>query len=277
MRGMKALFASLALALALAFTLVLLTPAPLSAQSQDEVLQAALLPGWQASDGSRMAALHLLLAPEWKTYWRAPGEAGIPPSFDWSASHNLAGIRLHWPSPEVFHLGGMQSIGYHQELVLPVEVLPIDPTQPVELHLKAFLGICKDICLPASLTLEAALSGRGAPDARIDRALSRGPLSADQAGVTRVSCAAEPIEDGLHLKAHVTLPRQGSPETMVFETSDPAVWVAEASASRAGSVLTGGADMVSESAEPFMLDRSGVTITIIGQGRSVEIKGCPAP
>lgn len=256
--------------------LALCAASPLAAQSQDDVLQGSLLPGWQEPDGRRMAALHLELAPEWKTYWRAPGEAGIPPEFDWSASTNVAAVLLHWPSPEVIELNGMRSIGYHDDLVLPLEVVPADPGQPVDLRLTAFLGVCKDICMPASLTLQAALTGPGTPDGRIASALADGPLTPEAAKVSRVSCATTPIEDGLQIKAHVSLPRQGSPETIVFEVSDPAVWVAEAEASRAGSVLTGVTELVSESSAPFLLDRSGVTITVIGQDRSVEIRGCPA-
>jgi DsbC/DsbD-like thiol-disulfide interchange protein len=262
--------------LTLTAALALLAASPLAAQSQDEVLQGALLPGWQEPDGTRMAALHLRLAPEWKTYWRAPGEAGIPPEFDWTGSQNLAAVRPLWPSPEVIVLNGMQSIGYHDELVLPLVITPQDPGKPVKLQLTAHLGICKDICMPASLSLDAALSGQGKSDGRIAAALADAPIGPEAAGVRKVSCATEAIEDGLRIEAHVTMPRQGNPETMVFEVADPSVWVAEAQASRAGSVLTGGTDLVSESAAPFVLDRSGVTITVIGQGHSVEIKGCPA-
>lgn len=262
--------------LTLTAALALLSAAPLAAQSQDDVLQGALLPGWQEPDGTRMAALHLRLAPAWKTYWRAPGEAGIPPDFDWTGSQNLAAIRPLWPSPDVFILNGMQSIGYHDELVLPLEVIPQDPGKPVILQLNAHIGVCENICMPASLTLDAALSGPGKTDGRIAAALADAPISPEAAGVRKVTCATEAIEDGLRIRADVIMPPQGNPETMVFEVADPSVWVAEAQASRAGAVLTGGTDLVSESAAPFMLDRSGVTITVIGQGRSVEIKGCPA-
>lgn len=250
---------------------------PLVAQSQDDVLQGALLPGWQQDNGHHMAALHLSLAPHWKTYWRAPGDAGIPPVFDWSGSRNLQAVALHWPSPDVFDLNGMRSIGYHDELVLPIEVIPEDPSQPVDLKVNLFLGICKDICLPAELDLAVALDGSGQSDGRIAAALADAPLTAVQAGVGKVTCQAEPIADGLHLKAHVVLPRQGPDETLVFEVDDPAVWVGQSDVSRAGSVLTGGSDMVSESATPFLLDRSAITITVIGQDRSVEIRGCDAP
>ncbi|MCX8508161.1 MAG: protein-disulfide reductase DsbD family protein, partial [Rhodobacteraceae bacterium] len=70
---------------------VLALAAPL-AQAQpvpDNLLKAEILPGWRTESGSQMAALRLTMAPGWKTYWRAPGDAGIPPRFDWTGSANL--------------------------------------------------------------------------------------------------------------------------------------------------------------------------------------------
>lgn len=258
-------------------SLLALTASPALALTQDDVLQARLVPGWRMENGHQMAALELTLAPHWKTYWRAPGQTGIPPEFNWSGSQNLMGVILHWPSPEVIVLNGMQSIGYLDQLVLPVEIIPIDPSQPVDLKLAATLGICKDICLPATLALQVDLSGNGQSVPMIDAALADGPVTGAAAGVTNLTCAVEPIEDGLRLQANLTMPRQGRPETMVVELSDPGVWVAEATTTRSGGVLTGIADLVPNRSAPFVLDRSGVTVTVIGQDHSVEIKGCPAP
>ncbi|MFZ1467406.1 MAG: protein-disulfide reductase DsbD domain-containing protein, partial [Paracoccaceae bacterium] len=116
---------------------------------QDEVLRADLRPGWQTKTGAHMAAVTLDLAPGWKTYWRSPGDAGIPPQFDWSASENLKSVRIHWPAPIVFHTNGYATIGYKGGVVLPVEVEAKDPSRPVTLRAEVQLGICRDICLPA--------------------------------------------------------------------------------------------------------------------------------
>ena len=259
----------------LALPLLLALTLPVHAQSQEDVLNAQLLPGWQMPGGNYMAGLDLTLAPQWKTYWRAPGETGIPPEFDWSGSRNVASVRLHWPSPQVILLSGMQSIGYHDALTLPLEVTPLDPGQPVQLHLQMRLGICKDICMPAALTLTTPLGG--ASDARIAEALRQGPVRGDAAGLARLACDLSPIDDGLHVVARIEMPVQGSPETVVFEAADKSVWVAEASAIRSGNVLTAATDFVPPQGAPFALQRSDVTVTVIGQGHSVEIKGCPAP
>jgi DsbC/DsbD-like thiol-disulfide interchange protein len=250
---------------------------PALATTQDDVLAARLLPGWQTKDGTRIAAVELVLAQGWKTYWRSPGDAGIPPSFDWSGSKNVQSVRILWPAPTVFHTNGMQTIGYHDQLVLPVEVTPQDPSLPVRLSLRLDLGVCDQICLPASVTLGADLAATGAPDAAIAAALAQRPVGGAKAGVTAVACTVDPIADGLRLTARLRLPDPGTAEVVAFETSDPAVWVAEATTRRDGADLVSVTELVAPDGAPFALDRSGVTLTILAASGAVEVKGCPAP
>jgi DsbC/DsbD-like thiol-disulfide interchange protein len=261
----------------LALLISLAALGPSHATTQDEVLSATLLPGWQMDSGAHMAAVDLTLAPGWKTYWRSPGDAGIPPSFDWSQSVNLAAVRIHWPSPSVFHANGMQTIGYHDHLILPVEVTPIDPSQPVVLKLRLELGVCDQICLPASVSLQSDLTAPGAPDAGIAGALKARAATAQEAGVTAVSCTVEPLADGLRVTARVSLPDPGTPEVVAVETSDPAVWVSEAVSERQAGALVAVTELVPPDGAPFALDRSGLTLTILAGGRAVEVRGCPAP
>jgi DsbC/DsbD-like thiol-disulfide interchange protein len=166
----------------------------------------------------------------------------------------------------------MMSIGYLDELVLPVEVVPQDPSKPVTLALKMDLGICHDICMPAHLTFSGDLTGPGGADARITSALDSGPRTAKAA-----NCTVEPIDDGLRVTARIALPVQGLDETVVFETHDPRVWVAEAQTRREGAVLVSQTDLVPPDGAPFALDRSDVTVTVLAPDHSVEIRGCPAP
>ena len=250
---------------------------PANATTQEEALTASLLPGWQMDGGAYMAAVDLMLAPGWQTYWRSPGEAGIPPTFDWSGSDNVKSVRIHWPTPSVFKTNGMQTIGYHDRLLLPVEVTPEDPTRAVTLALKMDLGICDNICLPASVSIRAALPSPGALDAGITAALAARAATADEGGVTAVACMIEPIRDGLRLTARVALPDPGTEEVVAIETADPAVWVSEATAERSADMLVAVAELVPPEGAPFPLDRSGVTLTILANGGAVEVKGCPEP
>jgi DsbC/DsbD-like thiol-disulfide interchange protein len=250
---------------------------PALATTQEDVLSASLRSGWQMESGAHMAAVDLQLAPGWKTYWRSPGDAGIPPRFDWSGSENVKSVRLHWPSPDVFETNGMQTIGYHDQLLLPIEVTPIDPTLPVQLAVEVELGVCDDICMPASVTLRSDLTLPGAPDAGIKAALADRATSAGEAGVTRIACTVDPIKDGLRLTARVQLPDPGATEVVAFEAPDPEIWVAAAVTQREGGELVAMTELVAPSGAPFALDRSGVTLTILAAGGAVEVKGCPAP
>ena len=67
--------------------------------------------------------LQLRLSPGWHTYWRTPGDAGIPPAIDWKGSENLAGATIAWPAPRRLPpLGGLQTYGYVGGVVLPIAV-----------------------------------------------------------------------------------------------------------------------------------------------------------
>ena len=264
---------------AVLITCVTVLAAPGVAQTiqQTEMLGAALLPGWQTEAGSHMAGLKLTLAPGWKTYWRSPGEAGIPPLFNWSGSDNLKSVRVHWPTPAVFQTNGIQSIGYHDQVTLPLEVTALDPTKPVRLHALVELGVCKDICLPASINLTAVLNGPGAPDAGIQKALASQPKVASKAGHASIACAIEPISDGMKITATLKLESLGASETVAFESGQPDIWVAEAKTIREGGTLVSITDMVAPTGAPFALDRSQITLTVLAGNRAVEFDGCPAP
>ena len=260
-----------------AFALAALLATPVHAFSQDDVLSGQLLPGWRMENGNQMAAMALNLSPGWKTYWRAPGEAGIPPEFDWSGSDNIKSVRFHWPSPSVFHTNGLQTVGYHDALVLPVEITPKDPSRPVTVRLRVDLGVCNDICLPAELNFAGQLPVQGKPDASIRAALADQPRRGDEVGLKAISCTVQPISDGLRLTARIDLPKRGPEEVVVIENGDRNVWVSEAETERQGALLVSTADMVPSGGGAFALDRKGVTVTVLGQGRAVEIAGCPAP
>jgi DsbC/DsbD-like thiol-disulfide interchange protein len=259
-----------------AVTLALIA-APALATTQEDVLQGQLRPGWKLENGGHMAAVELMLAPGWKTYWRSPGDAGIPPSFDWSGSENVKSVRLHWPAPVVFHTNGMQTIGYHDSLILPVEITPENPSEPIRLRVRMELGVCDEICLPAALDLATDLTAPGAPDASIKAALAQRAATAQEAGITGVSCSIDPIKDGLRLTARLGLPDPGLPEVVAFETADRTVWVAEAVTERQGGELVAMTELVPPNGAPFALDRSKVTMTILAATGAVEVKGCPAP
>lgn len=271
---MRFLFTLLSAALSAA---LLAAPALGGAHKIDlnDVAQVDILRGWQTESGTQMTALRVRLAPGWKTYWRAPGEGGIPPRFDWEGSQNLTGVAFHWPTPEVFHQNGMRSIGFEGQLVLPMELVPATPGQPIQIRATLEIGVCEDICIPMQLPISADVGGAGGPDARISSALNARPDTARQAGLRTIRCRIEPISDGLRLTATLTMPALGPSEDVVFELPDQSIWVAEAVTQRQDNTLTTMTELVPPSGAPFLLDRSQVRITVLSRGRGAQIEGCP--
>jgi DsbC/DsbD-like thiol-disulfide interchange protein len=250
---------------------------PQTARALD-VIAGEILPGWRLADGSHMAGLRLTLAPGWKTYWRAPGDAGIPPRFDWNGSQNLRAVEIAWPVPQIFDQNGMRSIVYADEVVLPLHVHPLRAGAPVRLDAEIELGVCEDICIPAALDVGGLLPADvSRPDPAIAAALAARPLSAAEAGVRRVACSVAPGARGLRLTAEIEMPRAGRTAAAVIETGDPEVWVSEPDLDRVSSDRLA-ATSVLEHMEggAFALDRGALRITLLGAGVAVDIQGCPA-
>ncbi|MFY9239823.1 MAG: protein-disulfide reductase DsbD domain-containing protein [Roseovarius sp.] len=254
--------------------------APLAAVAQDlsDVVSAKLLPGWRSADGTHMAGLEITLAPGWKTYWRAPGDAGIPPQFDWRASRNLSGAEIRWPVPKRVDQDGMITIGYSGTVVLPLHLTPSRTGHDITLSGQVSMGVCEDVCIPVDLTLTAILpKDATARDPRIAAALANRPYTKKEAGVSGVSCAISAGKDGaLKLTAQMRLSDTGRDEMVVVETDNPKVWVAPATSTRSGNTLTAKTELVHVDGSSFALNRQGIRITVLGGSRMVDIKGCPA-
>lgn len=122
-----------------------------------------------------LAGIEIALDPGFKTYWRTPGDSGLPPSFDWSGSENVAAVELHWPAPKRQEDAGGVAYVYGGNVVLPVMVTPKERDKPVDLKLAVDYGVCKDICIPARAELSELLPATGAHRAAIEEALAHVP------------------------------------------------------------------------------------------------------
>ena len=109
------------------------------------------------SGGTVSLGLELNLQPGWKTYWRSPGDAGLPPRIDWSGSSNLAEATLSWPAPIRFTLFGLETFGYQRHVVLPITARPAEQNRPLVLRAGVDLLVCHDICVPAHFDLSLDL------------------------------------------------------------------------------------------------------------------------
>lgn len=92
------------------------------------------------------------MPPDWKTYWRSPGDAGRPPRLDWKGSINLRQADLLYPLPERFKLFDIETLGYSEHVIFPIRITPSIADAPVTLELSAEFMSCKDICVPLRAT-----------------------------------------------------------------------------------------------------------------------------
>ena len=252
-----------------------LLPGAAVAQSFDDVVRGELLTGWRSPDGAHIAALRITLAPGWKTYWRAPGDAGIPPHFDWQGSGNLASVGVSWPVPELFEQNGMRSVGYQGTVTLPLTFTPSDAGADIDISGTVEIGVCEEICIPMNLRVAAVLpSAAGDIDAEIAAAQADRPMTRAEAQVTKVTCRIEPISDGMRVSASIVMPPLGRDEAAVVEHMTTPVWVSEPDVRRQGEVLYASADMVPPDAAPFAVERNALRFTVIADGRAVDIRGC---
>src|SRR5271156_6209710 len=180
-KGLRALGAGLAIGGALAAVLSLVLPAApafaADAFSTDWALsaksQARLIAG-----GGGLAGFEIALSPGAITYWRDPGDAGLPPTLDFSGSDNVASVEPEFPAPKrIKEADGGEAFGYDGSVVFPLRVKLRDPTKPASLKLTADFAVCEKVCLPAKAHLELTLpSAPGSPHAGlIDAALAAVP------------------------------------------------------------------------------------------------------
>ncbi|WP_037316592.1 protein-disulfide reductase DsbD domain-containing protein [Ruegeria halocynthiae] len=262
--------------IAAALTACIALTVPAHAQSTREVVQLDVLDGGRTANGTYLGALRLTLQDGWKTYWRAPGDAGIPPQFDWSGSQNVGNVSITWPAPKVFVQNGLQSIGYADQLVLPVEITPGNPAKPVRLRGDMDLGVCKDVCIPERLEFDHTLDADAARNPAIAAALAQRPYSETEARVTQARCQLTPTSDGMKIEARVTMPSAGGREIAVIEPGNPTLWASQPTTERHGDTLIATSEVINASGGPFALDRSGIRITVLGTNHAVDIQGCSA-
>jgi len=114
--------------------------------------------GWLGD--RRAAGLEIALDDGWKTYWRMPGNAGVPPEFNWTRSVNAGEITVLFPLPRRYTDASGDTVGYKDHVILPLLIEPQDAGKPIDLDLDLFFAVCDEICIPArtrsALKLEAA-------------------------------------------------------------------------------------------------------------------------
>src|SRR6202011_3722817 len=102
-----------------------------------------------------LGGIAIQLDPGWKTYWRTSGDSGVPPRFDFSKSDNVEAVTVLWPAPAKFDDGaGGFSLGYHDQVVLPLRIVAKNADKPVTLRAAIEYAVCEKICIPVQANAE---------------------------------------------------------------------------------------------------------------------------
>ena len=137
---------------------------------------AARLLAANATGAQFRAGVEIRLAPGWKTYWRYPGDSGVPPRFDFSGSDNVKAVTVRWPAPQRFSDSDGNTIGYNNGVIFPLQVEAQNPSEPVTLRLKLDYAVCEKLCVPAEAKAALALTdASSANEAALAAAESRVP------------------------------------------------------------------------------------------------------
>jgi DsbC/DsbD-like thiol-disulfide interchange protein len=135
--------------------------------------------------GSRSGAVLLggvaiQLQPGWHTYWRTPGDSGVPPRFDFSKSDNVEAVTVLWPAPHKFDDGaGGTSLGYFKQIVLPLRIVAKNADKPVTLRASINYAVCEKLCIPVDASAELAFASvASTEDGTLSEALNAVPKPA---------------------------------------------------------------------------------------------------
>lgn len=164
---------------------------------------ARLIAATEATGATEMvdAAIQIRLPSGWHTYWKTPGDAGIPPTVSWQGSTNLRAARIDFPVPKRLPpVEGLLTLGYDNGVVLPVAVTLAHPGEPLHLHATIDYASCQAVCVPihASLTLDlpAGLATPGPEAALIVAARARVPVLAATSGIRVERAVVSPAMSG---------------------------------------------------------------------------------
>jgi DsbC/DsbD-like thiol-disulfide interchange protein len=128
-----------------------------------------------------LGGIAIQLQPGWKTYWRTPGDSGVPPRFDFSKSDNVEAVTVLWPAPMKFDDGaGGTSLGYKQQVVLPLRIVAKNAEKPLTLRAEISYAVCEKICIPVDARAELAFSAvASTEDGALSAALETVPKPAN--------------------------------------------------------------------------------------------------
>src|SRR5882762_934281 len=111
------------------------------------------------SGGVLLGGIAFQLQPGWHTYWRTPGDSGVPPRIDFAKSENIEAVTILWPAPTKIADGaGGVSLGYQKQVVLPLRIVAKNADKPVTLRADINYAVCEKLCIPVEANTELAFA-----------------------------------------------------------------------------------------------------------------------
>lgn len=166
------------------------------------------------------AGVELKLAPGWKTYWRYPGDSGVPPHFEFEQSENVKSVAVLWPAPLRFSDAEGNTIGYKNNVVFPLRIEAKDPSKPVTLKLKFDYAVCERLCIPVEAKAGLSIDGKdNASDATVSAAEATVPKAQAfraAAPLAISNAVADPTSKPGRVLVDVTAPKD-TPVTLFAE------------------------------------------------------------
>lgn len=240
------------------------------------ITSADIQSGWMGFDGKYVAAFEMHLTPEWKTYWRAPGDAGIPPEFHFHGSQNVKSVEIIWPRPVPFGPDDLRSVGYLEHVMLPFKITPLDATAPIKVSLQTMMGVCKDICIPVELQIDKTLDPtQRKPVPKLVAGMLDVPI--DKTQKMTVTCSFGQNAKDWTLETTFSHPSLGDMETLIIESANPDHWIALRSSNRDGETFKASARIKSNTGQAIALARSDLRFTLISTSQAIEVRGCSRP
>src|SRR5437660_8598219 len=155
-----------------------------------------------------MGGIAFQLEPGWKTYWRTPGDSGVPPRFDFSKSENIEAVTVLWPAPLKFDDGaGGYSLGYHNQVVLPLRIVAKNADKPVTLRAAISYAVCEKLCIPVEANAELPFTSvASTEDSALFAALDTVPKPANVGDPNPLTIRDVKRDGGSHVVVDVVTP-----------------------------------------------------------------------
>jgi DsbC/DsbD-like thiol-disulfide interchange protein len=221
------------------------------------------------------AGIEIRLKRGWHTYWRYPGDAGVPPRLDFSRSRNVKALRISWPAPRRIEEHGLSVIGYVKDVILPLAVVPQDPAAPVMLALNIDYAVCETLCVPQQATAQLAIAaGHSSQDGALAAAVARVPrkLALGEGAALGVrSIRREENSQRARVVIEVAAPSSGSVDLFVEgPSSDWALPLPNPEGAAAGGVQRFAFDL--EGAPPgAKYEGAAITVTAVTAEDAIEV------